>query len=124
MAVDLDVNDDIEMVYYNGSASIDDFSGGFNLDMNQGQPGAKALDITKRLISRGADIIFPVAGAQTEITLNEIKSQGARVKVIGVDSDARSIYNSNLIIGSAIKDMNVDINDALKAFDARSRTTK
>lgn len=122
MAVDLDVTDDIEMVYYNGSASIDDFSGGFNLDMTAGQAGAKALDITKRLISRGADIIFPVAGPQTEITINEIKRQGARVKVIGVDSDARTNYNSDLIIGSAIKDMNVDINDALKAFYAHTRT--
>lgn len=43
--------------------------------------------ITQDLLSRGADVIMPVAGPQTIDTVQEIKNQGSDCIVVGVDTN-------------------------------------
>lgn len=116
MAIDKDTTDDVEMLYVDKGATPNahDFSGGFGLDAKDNGP--QAIELNDKLIAGGADIIFPVAGAQTQITLSEIKAKRAQTKVIGVDGDQRKSLNSPLIIGSALKHIQSDAVAAIKAF--------
>lgn len=111
----------VEMVYVNGTSASDaDFSKGFGLDASQNGP--QATTISQQLLKNGADIIFPVAGAQTQLTIREIQRQRAKAKVIGVDGDLKkALNNSPYVIGSALKNIQQDSIEALTAFFAADR---
>ncbi|AHI53489.1 ribose/galactose ABC transporter substrate-binding protein [Spiroplasma sabaudiense Ar-1343] len=85
------------------------FSGSF------GVGGGKA--ISEKLISEGANIIFPVAGPQTEDTLGTIKERNkeGKVFVVGVDTDQVQLYKNykNYFITSASKTLSMATQAAL-----------
>lgn len=126
MAVDAHGNDNsatpVKMVYVDADASKSDFSGGFGLD--NASFGNVASTISDKLLDKGADIIFPVAGAQTQLTIKEIQKKHAKAKVIGVDGDLKQALNgSEYVIGSALKNITSDSIEALKAFYNAKETT-
>ncbi|WP_375317401.1 BMP family ABC transporter substrate-binding protein [Spiroplasma endosymbiont of Virgichneumon dumeticola] len=75
------------------------FSGNFT----QGSDSSRGINDS--LIRQGADIIFPVAGPQTEDTLAALKSGNG--KIIGVDTDQQVQYpkSTDRFITSAQKDI-------------------
>ena len=81
------------------------FSGNFT----QGSESSKAIN--DALGQEGSDIIFPVAGPQTEDTLTKIKKYGQN-KIIGVDTDQQLQYpqSADRFITSAEKDLVSSIN--------------
>ena len=76
------------------------FSGNFT----QGSDGSKGINDV--LVQQGSDIIFPVAGPQTEDTLASLKKFG-QGKIIGVDTDQQLQYPqfADRFITSAEKDL-------------------
>lgn len=102
----------VDMVYTGNQASSSDFT----KDMFK-TPSTSAQTITKALIAKGADIIFPVAGPQIQ---DSIMAAGtSKVKFIGVDGDqyiALGNPTNAKIIGSALKDLKAEANNALSAF--------
>lgn len=79
-------------------------------------PSSEAQNLTRQFVQEGADVIFPVAGPQIKDTLKA--TQGQKVKVIGVDGDQYAIYEDPRIIGSALKELQIDIDQALDDFYA------
>ncbi|WP_338972473.1 BMP family ABC transporter substrate-binding protein [Spiroplasma endosymbiont of Panorpa germanica] len=91
------------------------FSGSFAV--GGGKPTAETQ------VEQGADIIFPVAGPQTEDTLNTIKSKkkAGEVFVVGVDTDQVQLYSNykDYFVTSATKRLEESTQAALansKAF--------
>ncbi|WP_425378129.1 BMP family ABC transporter substrate-binding protein [Spiroplasma endosymbiont of Polydrusus pterygomalis] len=83
--------------------------------------------ISDELLSRGARIIFPVAGAQVQDTINQIKVHKVNAKVVGVDTEQSKIYGENYVVTSALKQIGTSTYDALKniysqecGYDARN----
>ncbi|WP_425380091.1 BMP family ABC transporter substrate-binding protein [Spiroplasma endosymbiont of Stenodema calcarata] len=70
-------------------------------------------DISDELLSRGASIIFPVAGPQTQDTIDRIKYNKSTTKVIGVDTEQSKIYG-DIIVTSALKEISTSTSEALK----------
>lgn len=81
------------------------FSGNFT----QGSESSKGIN--DALGQEGSDIIFPVAGPQTEDTLSSLKKYG-QGKIIGVDTDQQRQYpqSADRFITSAEKDLVSSIN--------------
>lgn len=81
------------------------FSGNFT----QGSESSKGIN--DALVQQGSDIIFPVAGPQTEDTLSSLKKYG-QGKIIGVDTDQQLQYPQSAarFITSAKKDLVNSIN--------------
>lgn len=71
-------------------------------------------NISDELLSRGAQVIFPVAGIQVQDTINQIKINKFNTKIIGVDTEQSKIYSENYIITSALKKITDSTFDALK----------
>lgn len=71
-------------------------------------------DISDELLSRGASIIFPVAGPQTQDTIGRIKYNKSPAKVIGVDTEQSKIYGEEIIVTSALKEIATSTQEALK----------
>lgn len=76
------------------------FSGNFT----QGSESSKGIN--DALVQQGSDIIFPVAGPQTEDTLSSLKKVG-QGKIIGVDTDQQLQYpqSADRFITSAKKNL-------------------
>lgn len=115
LALDASQNMAVEMVYaQGGAASVKDFTtDSFTPDSTQVGP------LVKSYLSSGADVIFPVAGPQIKKTIEEIKLEGAKAKVIGVDGDQRAALGSayrDMIIGSAVKSIQEETKTALQMF--------
>lgn len=113
MAVETDKTN-FEMVYVGDTPSKLDFSGGFGVD-NAGK-GPQATTITEKLLEKGADVIFPVAGPQIQLVVKAIQRKQTATKVIGVDGDQKAAYGYDEIIGSALKHLQKDILAALDAY--------
>ncbi|AHF57211.1 BMP family ABC transporter substrate-binding protein [Spiroplasma eriocheiris] len=71
-------------------------------------------DISDSLISKGANVIFPVAGPQTQDTIDRIKYNKSNAKIVGVDTEQSKIYGEYYIITSALKEIATSTQDALK----------
>lgn len=89
---------------------------------NFASPSTQAADLTRQFVRYGADVIFPVAGPQIQDTL--LATAGSEVKVIGVDGDQEAIYGGSRIIGSALKKLQLDINQGLTDFYADTTQDK
>lgn len=99
----------VEFIGWNGSSN--GFADGF-------APSPAGTAKSKALISKGADVIFPVAGGQVSTTVDAIKSTpGSKVKLIGVDSDQNKVFgkDGNIFITSSMKDTSRATEEALKA---------
>ncbi|ELL44210.1 BMP family ABC transporter substrate-binding protein [Spiroplasma melliferum] len=70
--------------------------------------------ISDELLARGARIIFPVAGAQVQDTINQIKVNKANAKIVGVDTEQSKIYGEDYVVTSALKQIATSTFDALK----------
>lgn len=93
------------------------FTGSFELG------AAKNCSIIERLVRKGADIIFPVAGVQTQDVINFISNKNkvngkTNIKIIGVDTDQSIQYpnNKELIITSALKEIKYSLMQVLEAW--------
>ncbi len=78
---------------------------------------ARGKVITQDLISKGADIVFPVAGPVGTAALEVAKSSGGKVNAIWVDADgyvSAPDYKGS-IMTSVVKGMDVAVFDAIKA---------
>jgi basic membrane protein A len=71
-------------------------------------------DISDELLSRGASIIFPVAGPQTQDTIGRIKYNKSPAKVIGADTEQSKIYGKDIIVTSALKEIATSTQEALQ----------
>ncbi|WP_419334663.1 BMP family ABC transporter substrate-binding protein [Spiroplasma endosymbiont of Sarcophaga variegata] len=71
-------------------------------------------DISDELISRKASIIFPVAGPQTQDTIDRIRYNKSMAKVIGVDTEQSKIYGEEIVVTSALKEIATSTSEALK----------
>ncbi|APE73986.1 BMP family ABC transporter substrate-binding protein [Spiroplasma citri] len=71
-------------------------------------------DISDELLSRRASIIFPVAGLQTQDTIDRIKYNKSPAKVIGVDTEQSKIYGEDIIVTSALKEIVTSTQEALQ----------
>ncbi|AGM25638.1 ribose/galactose ABC transporter substrate-binding protein [Spiroplasma syrphidicola EA-1] len=69
--------------------------------------------ISDELLSRKASVIFPVAGPQTQDTIDRIQYNKSNAKVVGVDTEQGKIYGENYIITSALKEIVESTYDAL-----------
>ncbi|WP_425380612.1 BMP family ABC transporter substrate-binding protein [Spiroplasma endosymbiont of Stenodema calcarata] len=85
--------------------------------------------ISDELLSRGAKIIFPVAGAQVQDTVNQIKINKLKAKIVGVDTEQSKIYGEDMVITSALKQISTSTFDALNniyssqcGYDAKTKT--
>lgn len=107
----------VDMVYANGTVpTASDFTtDGF------ASPSSQAQELVKKYLANGADVIFPVAGAQIKDALSVVRGQ--RVKVLGVDGDQNAVYNTDQIIGSALKDISGEVIKALTSFYADAAHT-
>lgn len=88
------------------------FSGSFKI--------TDGLIITEKLLKLGANIIFPVAGGQTQDAIAKINSSGNKnVKIIGVDTDQSKMYvkDQNLFLTSALKQIEKSIINTLKQWN-------
>ncbi|WP_425380383.1 BMP family ABC transporter substrate-binding protein [Spiroplasma endosymbiont of Stenodema calcarata] len=65
------------------------------------------------LISKKANIIFPVAGPQTQDTIDRIKYNKVSAKVVGVDTEQSKIYGDQYIITSGLLNIAQATEDAL-----------
>lgn len=76
----------------------------FSGDFTQGSKGSQAIN--DDLVRQKTNIIFPVAGPQTEDTLSSLKKSG-QGKIIGVDTDQQLQYlqSADRFITSAEKDL-------------------
>ncbi|WP_374696199.1 BMP family ABC transporter substrate-binding protein [Spiroplasma endosymbiont of Polydrusus formosus] len=81
----------------------------FSQSFNQG--GGKI--ISDYLISKKASIIFPVAGPQTQDTIDHIKYNQVKTKVVGVDTTQSQIYGDEHIITSGLLNIVQATEDAL-----------
>ncbi|WP_283272787.1 BMP family ABC transporter substrate-binding protein [Spiroplasma sp. SV19] len=70
----------------------------FSQSFNQGDGKV----ISDYLISKKAHVIFPVAGPQTQDTIDRIKYNQAKTKVVGVDTAQSKIYGDQYIITSGL----------------------
>lgn len=70
--------------------------------------------ISDELLSRGARVIFPVAGAQVNDTINRIKVNKINAKIVGIDIKQSKIYGENFVITSALKQIQTSTFDVLK----------
>ncbi|WHQ36554.1 BMP family ABC transporter substrate-binding protein [Spiroplasma sp. SV19] len=70
--------------------------------------------ISDELLSRGAKIIFPVAGAQVQDTVNQIRTNNVNTKIVGVDTEQSKIYGEDIVVTSALKQISTSTFDALK----------
>lgn len=88
------------------------FSGTFKL--------TDGLIITEKLLNLGANIIFPVAGAQTQDVITKINSSNNKnIKIIGVDTDQSKMYvkHKALFLTSALKKIKKSITNTLKQWN-------
>ncbi|WP_342276585.1 BMP family ABC transporter substrate-binding protein [Spiroplasma endosymbiont of Nebria brevicollis] len=85
--------------------NIDFVTSGNQFSGNFTQGSDSSRGINDSLVRQGADIIFPVAGPQTEDTLAALKSGNG--KIIGVDTDQQAQYpkSADRFITSAQKDI-------------------
>ncbi|KAF0851282.1 MAG: BMP family ABC transporter substrate-binding protein [Spiroplasma poulsonii] len=106
----------------------------FSQSFNQGDGKV----ISDYLISKQANVIFPVAGPQTQDTIDRIKYNEAKAKVVGVDTAQAEIYGDQYIITSGLLNIAQATEDALiniysptcgyqtdsKIWDAKKATNK
>lgn len=122
-ALDASQNISVEMIYANGTAaSTADFT---TDDFNPNSDQAKQL--TKTYLTKGADIIFPVAGPQIQATIDQIKLDKSKALTIGVDGDqelALGTAYSDKIIGSALKSLKDETYKALNTYYTDKTTFK
>ncbi|WP_338966042.1 MULTISPECIES: BMP family ABC transporter substrate-binding protein [unclassified Spiroplasma] len=69
--------------------------------------------ISDELLSRGAKIIFPVAGTQVQDTVNQIRINKVNAKIVGVDTEQSKIYGEDIVVTSALKQISTSTFDAL-----------
>ncbi len=98
----------MEQVFVEGNQpSKSDFSQDFN-------PGS-ATDLSKRLINNGAQVVMAVAGPQTADFIGAALSTGRNnIYAIGVDTDQSQAYDPTLMIGSALKGIDLSTTLALE----------
>lgn len=91
-----------------GTKVEDYFSGSFEV--------GKGKSISQKLLSKGADVILPVAGPQTGDTLAAIKEKKSNALVVGVDTDQVKQYSdhSNTFLTSILKNMDLAVTRSLK----------
>ncbi|AOX43824.1 ribose/galactose ABC transporter substrate-binding protein [Spiroplasma sp. NBRC 100390] len=70
--------------------------------------------ISDELLSRGAKIIFPVAGAQVQDTVNQIRINKINAKIVGVDTEQSKIYGEDIVVTSALKQISTSTFDTLE----------
>ncbi|WP_424526918.1 BMP family ABC transporter substrate-binding protein [Spiroplasma endosymbiont of Glossina fuscipes fuscipes] len=97
----------------------------FSQSFNQGDGKV----ISDYLISKKANVIFPVAGPQTQDTIDRIKYNEANTKVVGVDTAQSEIYGDQYIITSGLLNIAQATEDALTniyssacSYQANSKT--
>ncbi len=106
----------VEMVYANNQTapSPKDFTSNFDDDNI-----AEVAPLTRDYLSHGADIIFPVAGPQIKLAIDEIRLERSNAKTLGVDGDqilALGSAYSDKIIGSALKELKNETIKALQTY--------
>ncbi|MFU0252014.1 BMP family ABC transporter substrate-binding protein [Spiroplasma sp. Moj] len=88
---------------------LNDNESWFSQSFNQGEGKV----ISDYLITKKASIIFPVAGPQTQDTIDRIKYNKTKTKVVGVDTAQSQIYGDEYIITSGLLNITQATEDAL-----------
>ncbi|GAA6238035.1 MAG: hypothetical protein SPLM_01580 [Spiroplasma phoeniceum] len=88
---------------------LNDNESWFSQSFNQGEGKV----ISDYLITKKASIIFPVAGPQTQDTIDRIKYNKTKTKVVGVDTAQSQIYGDEYIITSGLLNIAQATEDAL-----------
>ena len=101
-----------------GSKQEDYFSGSFTV--------GKGKAITQKLLSKGADVILPVAGPQTGDALDAIKEKKSNALVVGVDTDQVKQYKdfSSTFLTSILKRMDIAVTEALQYIYSENDKTQ
>ncbi len=101
-----------------GSKPEDYFSGSFLV--------GKGKAMAQKLLSKGADVILPVAGPQTGDTLDAIKEKKSNALVVGVDTDQVKQYPAfkTQFLTSILKKMDVAVKEALQYIYKENEKTQ
>lgn len=78
---------------------------------NANEPQATTL--TSKMVSNGARFIFPIAGPQTQLVVNQISQQGGHTAVLGVDTAQENVTNLQIPLKDAPPASSTFINNSI-----------
>lgn len=116
------VNHAVQLATLQGKVSAQGAMNGFVDDFNHWFTGSfhisdRSKVLSEKLLSQGANCIFPVAGTQIADTLSEMNKKGyENCRLIGTLAQQRTNLNTNRILVSAVKKISQAVFDALVAI--------
>lgn len=73
----------------------------------------KATTLTSQMVSNKASFIFPIAGPQTQLVVNQIKGMGGHTAVLGVDTAQENVTNLQIPLKDAPATSKTFINNSI-----------
>lgn len=73
----------------------------------------KATTLTSQMVSNKASFIFPIAGPQTQLVVNQIKGMGGHTAVLGVDTAQENVTNLQIPLKDAPATLKTFINNSI-----------
>lgn len=74
---------------------------------------ATATTLTSQMVSKGTSFIFPIAGPQTQLVVNQIKQMGGHTAVLGVDTAQENVTNLQIPLKDAPTTSKTFINNSI-----------